>query len=459
MRRTRRSASARDSAVFHPVEDNPDFSARAVQGSPGLVPGTRANASTGAAPRAKNLGMQTTKRLVRSALAATALVACTALVAPSAIALTGTAVGATVAAPPSARPTSSHVPSGATEPALALPEPTGRFPVGVTPIHLVDEGRADPWVPQVPRELMVSLWYPAVPRGDVAPYTTEAVSAAIIESSGLPVSPGILTTVGTHARDRAPALPGRRPLVVLSPGGGLSRESLTALAEDLASRGYVVAGVDHTYEARAVEFPDGRVAGCLLCERENTAELGAQVVRGRSADISFVLDELTRGRLWRHAPTIDARHVAVVGHSIGGATAALAVMEDPRVDAGVNMDGTFQVDFPEAGADRPFLMLGSASHEPGASDGTDWPDNFARLDEGQWLQVPTANHGSFTDQLMFLDQLGVPLPGGPDTVGGERGVEITAAYVGAFLDRHLRGRAAPLLDGPSAVYPEVEFEG
>lgn len=412
--------------------------------------------------------MQTPQRLVRSALAATALVACTALVAPGAIALTGAAsatassgdatvvgaaFGGTAAAPPSAR-----TPSDATEPTLALPEPTGRFPVGVTPIHLVDEGRVDPWVPQVPRELMVSLWYPAVPRGDIAPYTTEAVSAAIIESAGLPVSPGILTTVETHARDRAPALPGRRPLVVLSPGAGLSRESLTALAEDLASRGYVVAGVDHTYEARAAEFPDGRVAGCLLCERENTAELGAQVVRGRSADISFVLDELTRGRLWPHAPTIDARHVAVVGHSIGGATAALAVTEDPRVDAGVNMDGTFQVDFPETGADRPFLMLGSASHEPGASDRTDWPDNFARLDEGLWLQVPTANHGSFTDQLMFLDQLGVPLPGGPDTVGGERGVEITAAYVGAFLDRHLRGRPAPLLDGPSAAYPEVELE-
>ncbi|MEU4386975.1 hypothetical protein [Promicromonospora sp. NPDC023805] len=73
-------------------------------------------------------------------------------------------------------------------------------------------------------------------------------------------------------------------------------------------------------------------------------------------------------------------------------------------------------------------MLGSASHEPGASDGTDWPDNRARLGAtGLWLQIPTANHGSFTDQLMFLD-------------------------------RHLRGRAAPLLDGPVAEYPEVEFQ-
>jgi predicted dienelactone hydrolase len=341
---------------------------------------------------------------------------------------------------------------------LALPEPTGPLPVGLTPIHLVDEDRADPWRPDERRELMVSLWYPAVPNGRVAPYTTAAVSAAIVETSGLPLPPDILTTVGTHSADRARALPGRRPLVVLSAGAGLSRESLTALAEDLASRGYVVAGVDHTYEARAVEFPGGRVAGCLLCERENTTEVGAWVSRGRSADIGFVLDELTHGRLWRHAPAIDGRRIAVVGHSIGGAAAAVAIVDDPRVDAGVNMDGTFQVDFPETGMDRPFLMLGSASHEPGAKDEPDWPDNRARLGASSlWLQVPTANHGSFTDQPLFLDQVGVPLPGG--FVDGARGIEITNAYVGAFLDRHLRGADAPLLDGPTADYPEVEFRG
>jgi predicted dienelactone hydrolase len=386
-----------------------------------------------------------TSGLIPSALIATALVACTAVAAPSA-----------VAGPAVVGPTSATAPSADEAPALALPEPTGQYPVGMTPVHLVDEDRADPWRPERRRELMVSVWYPAVPYGEPAPYTTEVVSAAVVASAKLPVAPDILTTVETHSYDRAPALPGRRSLVVLSPGAGLSRESLTSLAEDLASRGYVVAGVDHTYEARAIEFPDGRVAPCLLCERENSAEVGAWVTRGRALDIDFVLDELTDGRLWRHGPTVDARHIAVVGHSIGGSAAAAAIVDDRRVDAGVNMDGTFQVDFPETGMDRPFLMLGSASHEPGASDSTDWPDNRDRLGAtGLWLQVPTAGHVSFTDQLMFLDQLGVPLPGG--VVGGERGVEITNAYVGAFLDRHLRGRAAPLLDGPAAEYPEVEF--
>jgi len=45
-----------------------------------------------------------------------------------------------------------------------------------------------------------------------------------------------------------------------------SRSTLTALAEDLASHGYVVAGIDHTYESHATAFPDGRVTTCLARE-------------------------------------------------------------------------------------------------------------------------------------------------------------------------------------------------
>ncbi|GAA4704803.1 Alpha/beta hydrolase family protein [Promicromonospora umidemergens] len=390
--------------------------------------------------------MKTSRRRLPSVLVATALVACAAAAAPSAAA--GTAP---------AGPTSAAAPSADDAQALSLPEPAGPFPVGMTPIHLVDEDRADPWRPEEHRELMVSLWYPAVPHGEPAPYTTEAVSAAIIEAVGLPLAPDLLTTVETHSFDRARALPGKRPLVVLSPGASLSRESLTALAEELASRGYVVAGVDHTYEARGVEFPDGRVAGCLLCELPSSRELGAQVTRGRALDISFVLDELTHGRVWRHGPKIDARHIAVAGHSLGGSTAAAVMVDDHRVDAGVNLDGTFQVDFPESGEDDAFLMMGKGDHHLGGDEGDapNWADNLARLDGPKlWLQMQYANHGSFTDQMLFLEQLGLPVSG---TVGGARGVEITKAYVGAFLDRHLKEMDAPLLDGPTDEYPEIVF--
>src|SRR5688500_16055432 len=65
----------------------------------------------------------------------------------------------------------------------------------------------------------------------------------------------------THARRGVPVdtSTGLLPVVVFTPGFGGNRELGTALVEDLASHGYVVVTVGHTYEAGQVEFPDGRV--------------------------------------------------------------------------------------------------------------------------------------------------------------------------------------------------------
>ena len=146
-----------------------------------------------------------------------------------------------------------------------LPEPTGPGPVGTTSLWLTDISRPDPWVAGVSaRELMVSLWYPAAPSdGRRARYMTPAESELQLTSRGITgVPPDALSTVRTNAvSDATPA--GRQrslPLVVLSPGFTIPRSTLTALAEDLASHGYVVAGIDHTYESYATAFPDGRIS-------------------------------------------------------------------------------------------------------------------------------------------------------------------------------------------------------
>jgi Platelet-activating factor acetylhydrolase, isoform II len=145
-----------------------------------------------------------------------------------------------------------------------LPEPTGSCPVGTTSLYLNDGSRPDPWAAGVnARELMVSLWYPATPSdGRRARYMTPAESELQLTSRGITGVPqDALSTVRANAvSDATPA--GRQralPLVVLSPGFTNPRSTLTALAEDLASHGYVVAGIDHTYESYATAFPDGRV--------------------------------------------------------------------------------------------------------------------------------------------------------------------------------------------------------
>lgn len=120
--------------------------------------------------------------------------------------------------------------------------------------------------------------------------------------------------------------------MVLSPGFTQPVSTLTSLAEDLASRGYVVAGIDHPYESHATPLADGRIAECLACDSESDPGFGAVVAEGRAADVSFVLDRLPSA--WDGGGRIDRSRVAMAGHSIGGASAIAAMLNDSRVRAG-----------------------------------------------------------------------------------------------------------------------------
>ncbi|MGK5628956.1 alpha/beta hydrolase family protein [Streptomyces sp. URMC 123] len=295
---------------------------------------------------------------------------------------------------------------------------------------------------------MVSLWYPALlPSAAKAPYVSKELSTAIHGKDEL-------STVRTNSTVDAPALPAPRPLVVLSPGFGLSRATLTALGEDLAARGYLVAALDHTYEG-PVEFPDGTLEQCLICEKADHAA----VVRNRVKDISFLLDRLT-------APDsglpVDRDRIAVAGHSIGGAAAVEALGEDPRVDAAVNMDGDFLTPPPTTPVTRPVLLLGAARAKDPQAQVT-WDERWTRLAGWRrWLDLPDAGHLSFCDLHWVADHFDVshqipPEETGPvfGTLRGERTTALTRAYVAAFLDQHLRDRPTSLFDRPAPAYPEV----
>ena len=148
---------------------------------------------------------------------------------------------------------------------------------------------------------------------------TPAESELLLANDGITGVPqDALSTARTNAvSDATPA--GRQrshPLIVLSPGFS----TLAALAEDLASHGYVVAGIDHTYESAATAFPDGRVTTCL-----------ARRHPGGAVDVSFVLNERTGAHpAWQGAALIDPSRMAMAGHSIGGAAAIPAMLADCR---------------------------------------------------------------------------------------------------------------------------------
>jgi predicted dienelactone hydrolase len=373
-------------------------------------------------------------------------------------------------------PTVAHAQDlGSREPTLAapaqqtttgvlLPRPGGTSPVGRSTLHLVDSSRQDLWVPERPRELMVDLYYPSrAAAGRSAPYADPREAQLLVEAAGGtdPEAALRLGATRTHSLTKAVPERGRHPLLLLSPGFGAPRFTLTTLAEDLASRGYVVAVVDHAHESSGTLFPGNRMLTCVACEKAQTWEDMHKATVNRGQDLSFVLDRLTGPHpAWRHASMIDRKRIGAMGHSLGGAAAASLMARDSRVRAGINMDGSFGDPIPPNGfGDRPFMMFGAdeTAHGPNGPDPT-WQAAWKNLSGWKrWLSVTGSHHYTFSDTAVLFDQLGLPYPGTPPTIPADRAVTVMRAYTAAFFDLHLRHRPQPLLDGPTPANPEVLF--
>ncbi|MEU1948836.1 alpha/beta hydrolase family protein [Streptomyces sp. NPDC059474] len=421
-----------------------------------------------------------------------ALLAATALAALGVGIAQPKAVAAPAAAPATARAAARRV-------RLTLPAPTGPYPVGTVSRRLVDQDRPDPWVASRPsRELMVSVRYPA---RDVERYPRAAQllpgEAAGFDRlnnfGGVPQGRVDWAATRTFAHQGAPPARARRgagwPVVLYSPGVGDPRSLGTTLTDELASRGYVVICVDHTYDGSAVQFPDGRVETSRLPEeyvrakQEGTVvELLRKTCAVRVADLRFVLDRLEAPEAREAlAPTplapmpLDRSAIGAFGQSAGGFAALQAMHDDRRIAAAANLDGVLayveedQDPGPLStvaadGVDRPVLTMGmdGNDHHTVPSWGALWEHSSGpRLD----LTLLGSAHAAYTDATSMLPpiaaRLGLPEKVVTDAIGTvapQRAVAVQRAYIPAFFDRALRHRDdAGLLDGPSARYPEVRF--
>jgi dienelactone hydrolase len=314
----------------------------------------------------------------------------------------------------------SIIPAAPSRPA-ALPRPTGRSAVGSDTVQLVDPARSG-------RRLMLTRFYPAAaqrPGRPLAAYASPRLSATI----GLPA-------VRAHARDRARARSGRLPVVLFSPGLGTPRVLYRALAEDLASHGYLVIATDHTGEA-PVEFPGGR----FTLMEPITGNPIAAAATARIADMRLILRRLDR---LAPGPRADRRRVAAIGHSFGGSTSAALMRVEPSVRAGVDMDGSIFGPARRRGVPRAFMvMTGGGGPDPSIR-------GLLRNSRGPRLAVSIAGleHMSFSDLPVIA----------PEAFGGRasaRHIAVQRTYLRAFLDRYVLGRRSRLLDGPSRRWPEA----
>jgi dienelactone hydrolase len=401
--------------------------------------------------------------------------------------------GRALAAAPAERAPGERAPGTAGKVRLRLPAPGGRYPVGTVALRLVDAARPDPWTGQRSRELMVSVRYPAaaVAGFPAAPHMLpgEAAGFAQLNSlAGVPADRVDWAATRTHAHTGAPVAPGPHPVLLYSPGAGDPRSLGTTLCDDLASRGYAVVMVDHTYDGSAVEFPGGRVEYSVLpaeyarvvpdpehLDPAKVAPLLKKTVDVRSADVHSVLDLLPAALPPALRGALDWGRTGAFGQSAGGFTAFQAMYDDRRIAAAANLDGVtayvqddgdhgYLPPLAADGLDRPFLLVGKDGNTRRTVPSWDavWQHSTGPR-TGLFLRG--AEHGTYTDAEVIVPQLARPLrlsratvAMNIGTIAPRRAVAADRAYLVAFFDRWLRGRDDHgLLERPSPRYPEVRL--
>ncbi|OBY81536.1 Platelet-activating factor acetylhydrolase plasma/intracellular isoform II [Paenibacillus sp. KS1] len=373
-------------------------------------------------------------------------------------------------------------------PVFHLPKLDGPEKVGTQTFHFTDQNRDEVLTEDQSdkRELMVQVWYPTENKNNnkseaLFPKDKEMFKKYIQTYSNSLNLPDFVFDYWKYSRtnsyENVEILPSTSPypLVLLSHGMGTSRVLHASQAENLASHGFIVVTIDHTYSTFATIFPDGRVTDYktkmkTTDERRKIGDIWTQ-------DVEFVINQIEKlnsGAIEsQFKGKIDLNNIGAMGHSFGGATAFNATYLDHRIKAGINMDGSLYEVKNRDVINKPFMFIRSGSFKDWLVDfkkdkNLDNEINKQLSDElhiiknvinqgGSAIYVEGTEHFNFTD-LQFYSPL-IKLTGITGNMDGKRGSWIVNQYVLDFFNKHLKGTGGNLIQGPNDLYPEVKFIG
>ncbi|KAK9419145.1 putative Alpha/Beta hydrolase protein [Seiridium unicorne] len=359
--------------------------------------------------------------------------------------------------------------------AYQFPNLTGPLPVGTTALEVIDYSRTDPLAPSPrPRALMISLFYPttrsasASGKYTIAPDFPPATATFVDQYINVPE--GTTVSIYTQSYLNAPLASSNFPVLLFGPGFGGSRLGYTAQLEDLASHGWIIVAVDHTYDALVVKFPDGTLVQALTEDPGNFPGGLARLTEIRAEDLQSVVSALKNATVLEQIPALKTCNatarlhldqVGAFGHSLGGATAAQAMLDSDTFTCGANFDGSLWGEATNTSLDKPFLQVSAAAHNQ--TNDASWAEFWEQLKRfRREIAVNGTVHYSFSDIPLIRDILGDVFPANQSSfygsLTGERLIEIETATMDAFFGYCFKGRPSSDLDnlvGPA--YPELFF--
>ena len=349
--------------------------------------------------------------------------------------------------------------------ARQLATPTGPFAVGRIELALTDQARPDPFTSTGrPRELPVWIWYPTAKGSTAAtaPYLPKAWADAANNTNGAAsVLFQDMNAVRTNSISNAPLQGANPAVVVLMPGLGPTIAEYTDLAEDLASHGYAVVGINPSGSSSVVGFPDGHLVYSTPQGTIGETNVDAwyasatRVVGVWVDDASFVLSALAKS-----PPAIgalDFSHLAYVGHSLGGNASFEACARDSRCVAAVDLDGTIFSQVRRSGLKVPGLILQADYKVPCDEFCQRRKDDYKVLTQTgsvRDIAVSGTEHYNFTDWSVLYGPVLHPV-GQLGSIDGARVIAITREVVRAFVDQALRGAPASTFDETVRRYGEL----
>lgn len=361
-------------------------------------------------------------------------------------------------------------------PVPSIPNPGGPYQVGTRIYELTDNSRKELYSGRdEARRFQIQVWYPAelVPSDERAPWMDKAniFAPAISEYLHLPsffLDHLALTRVPAYKEAKVAETTEGFPIILFSHGWNGFDAQNTGQALQLASHGFVVAAMQHTYGALVTVFKDGEIAknnpsalpGGIPDDEYDIAarKLGDQW----AGDMAYALDFLEEQNLDATSPfhgRLDPSRVGAYGHSTGGGAVIQFCGTDSRCKALLGVDPFMRPvssDVLDNGLKQPaFFMFSQAWADDTMSYNNKLFGPFYShlMNPYGAVTIHGTTHYDFTD-LPLLSPL-APQLGLKGPINGKRVTTIVNDYLLSFFEATLKGASGNLFENPSP-YPEIK---
>jgi hypothetical protein len=374
-------------------------------------------------------------------------------------------------------------------PVFNLPTPTGKYKIGSRYLK-VKADRTEIITANLndKREFMVKVWYPSTLTNESKEhYLDKGNRLGFINKYGLPeFTLNYLDLVDTHTYEGPDLAQGKFPVLIFSHGSYSEAFGYYALMEEIVSHGFVVININHTYESSGAVFPNGdlKLYSLEFDQKTNDSEMAkmawnanesykkattekerllavenlirnyvaAGISKRWSADISTVIDNLDK---WNKNSFfnkhLDLRKIGVFGHSQGGSAVGQALVEDNRIDAGINLDGAQWGRVIDTTITKPFMLISS-----------EWEESHPNLNKYAYrnlsplsfksIIIKNAGHSNFMDIPLLVN---LPYINEAGTINPYKGYKIISQLILEFFDKNLNHKSKNLTDLVKK-YKEIE---